>query len=143
MPSINAIANLDVRNFPSNGSDGYINTTATNNTIYSYKYSGGTDSAGGLETQVGNGVATLNLSLDSDDRYSIDTVSFSDDDEQQLTWRGNAPTAGVITDANTEVETAHYKVKVADSTAGCTFHCDPMVQNDPRNPPKGLIRHMN
>lgn len=139
MPNTNAT--LDVRNFPSSGSDGYTNTTASNNAVYSYKYSGGTDSVGGLETVVGNGVATLNLSLDSDNRYSIDDVKFKDDSHNQLTWRGNAPTNGVITDANTAVETAKYKVIVADSTASCTFPCDPMVEND-RGGTKGLIRHM-
>lgn len=141
MPNTNAT--LDVRNIPSNGSDGYTNTTASNNAIYSYKYSGGTDNAGGMEVKVNTGTATLNLSLDDDDnRYSIDAVSFTDDPLNQLTWRGNAGDNGVITDANTAVETAHYSVKVADATAGCTFPCDPMIGNE-RDPPKGLIRHMN
>ena len=141
MPGTNTNATLDVRNFPSNGSDGYTNTTASNNAVYSYKYSGGTDNAGGMQTKVGNGVATLNLSLDSDNRYSIDNVSFKDDPQNQLAWRGNAPTTGVITDANTAVETAHYKVKVADATASCTFDCDPMVDNT--RGPMGLIRHLH
>jgi len=140
MPNTNAT--LDVRNFPSNGNDGYKNTTATNNAVYSYKYSGGTDSAGGMEVQVGQGVATLNLSLDSDNRYSIDDVKFKDDPNNQLTWRGNAPTTGVITDANTAVETAKYKVIVADSTASCTFPCDPQIDNE-RGPAMGLIRHLD
>lgn len=137
MPSTNAT--LDVRNFPSNGSDGYTNTTASNNAIYSYKYSGGTDNAGGMDVKVGQGTATLNLSLDSDQRYSIDDVNFTDDPNNQLAWRGNAPTNGVITDANTAVETAHYSVTVADSTADCTFPCDPMIDNE--RGPAGLIRH--
>lgn len=139
MPNINA--SLDVRNFPSNGSDGYTDTIANNNAVYSYKYSGGSDGAGGLETRVGSGVATLNLNLDADNRYSFSTVDFTDDDEQQLSWRGNAPTAGVITDANTKLETAHYSVTVADATGNCTFPCDPTVSNEPNNPMKGLIRH--
>ncbi|MCI4568055.1 hypothetical protein [Lysobacter sp. CFH 32150] len=139
MPSTNA--NLDVRNFPSNGSDGYTNTTASNNAVYSYMYSGGNDGAGGMEVRVNSGTATLNLSLDDDNnRYSIDAVSFLDDTGNQLTWRGNAPANGVITDANTVEETAHYKVRVADTTAGCTFQCDPVISNE-RDPPKGLIRH--
>lgn len=141
MPNTNA--SLDVRNFPSNGSDGYTNTTASNNAIYSYKYSGGSDGAGGLETRVGSGVATLGLNLDADNRYSIDGVDFTDDPQHQLTWRGNAPNAGVITDANTEVETAHYSVTVADATANCTLPCDPQISNEPGGPAKGLIRHMN
>jgi hypothetical protein len=139
MPNTNAT--LDVRNSASSGSDGYTNTTASNNAVYSYKYSGGTDGAGGLETRVGHGVATLNLSLTSDPRYSINGVTFTDDPNSQLTWRGNAATSGVITDANTAEETAHYSTTIADSTAGCTFPCDPMVDNE-RGGTKGLIRHM-
>lgn len=122
-------ANLDVRNFPSNGSDGYTDTTASNNAIYSYRYTGGSDQAGGLRAQVGQGTATLNLSLNSDSRYTIDAVTF-DDPKSQLSWRGNAPRNGVITDSNTDDENGHYYVQVRDSVANCTIPCDPMVINE-------------
>ena len=122
-------ASLDVRNFPSNGSDGYTDTTASNNAIYSYRYTGGSDGAGGLRAQVGQGTATLNLSLDADPRYTIDHVTF-DDPKSQLSWRGNAPRNGVLTDSNTDEESAHYYVSVRDATANCTIPCDPMVVNE-------------
>ena len=122
-------ANLDVRNFPSNGSDGYTDTTASNNAIYSYRYTGGSDQAGGLRAQVGQGTATLNLSLNADSRYTIDAVTF-DDPKSQLSWRGNAPRNGVITDSNTDDENGHYYVQVRDSVANCTIPCDPMVINE-------------
>ena len=122
-------ASLEVRNFPSNGSDGYTDTTASNNAIYSYRYSGGSDGAGGLRAQVGQGTATLNLTLDADPRYTIDQVTF-DDPKAQLSWRGNAPRNGVLTDSNTDEEEGHYYVQVRDSVANCTIPCDPMVLNE-------------
>lgn len=131
----NTNASLDVRDFPSNGSDGYIDTTASNNAIYSFRYTGGSDGHGGLRTKVGQGVATLNVRLESDSRYSIDDAEFDQDPERQLSWRGNSSVAGVITDANTAAETGHYSLIVADSQASCTFRCDPMVVNEPRDPP--------
>lgn len=129
MPANNNNANLDVRNFPSNGSDGYTDTTASNNAIYSYRYTGGSDEAGGLRAQVGQGTATLNLTLNADQRYTIDAVTF-DDPKNQLSWRGNAPRNGVITDSNTDEENGHYYVQVKDSVANCTIPCDPMVVNE-------------
>ena len=129
MPATNSNANLDVRNFPSTGSDGYTDTTASNNAVYSYRYTGGSDQAGGLRAQVGQGTATLNLSLDSDARYTIDAVTF-DDPKSQLSWRGNAPRNGVLTDSNTDEEEGHYYVQVRDSVANCTVPCDPMVVNE-------------
>jgi len=129
MPATNSNANLDVRNFPSTGSDGYTDTTASNNAVYSYRYTGGSDQAGGLRAQVGQGTATLNLSLDADPRYTIDAVTF-DDPKSQLSWRGNAPRNGVLTDSNTDEENGHYYVQVRDSVANCTVPCDPMVINE-------------
>ena len=131
MPANNNNASLDVRNFPSNGSDGYTDTTASNNAIYSYRYTGGSDQAGGLRAQVGQGTATLNLSLDSDARYTIDAVTF-DDPKSQLSWRGNAPRNGVLTDRNSAPGNGHYHVLVRDTAAGCTVPCDPMICNERR-----------
>jgi hypothetical protein len=127
MPNTNA--SLDVRDHPSNGADGYTDTTASNNAVYSYRYSGGSDGAGGLRAQVGQGAATLNLRLDADPRYTIDDVSF-DDPEDQLSWRGEAPRNGVVTDKATEEERGHYYVQVMDAVADCTIPCDPMVINE-------------
>lgn len=129
MPANNSNASLDVRNFPSSGSDGYTDTTASNNAVYSYRYTGGSDQAGGLRAQVGQGTATLNLSLAGDQRYTIDQVTF-DDPKGQLSWRGNAPRNGVLTDSNTDEEEGYYHVQVRDSVANCTIPCDPMVVNE-------------
>ena len=85
--------------------------------------------AGGLRAQVGQGTATLNLSLAGDQRYTIDQVTF-DDPKGQLSWRGNAPRNGVLTDSNTDEEEGYYHVQVRDSVANCTIPCDPMVVNE-------------
>ena len=44
----NTNVTLDVRNFPSNDSDGYTDTTASNHAIYSYLYGGGSDGNGNI-----------------------------------------------------------------------------------------------
>ncbi len=77
------------------------------------------------------GTATLNLSLDSDPRYTIDAVTFDGLDEQ-LSWRGNAPRNGVITDQNSALGSGNYHVVVRDAAASCTVPCDPMISNEPR-----------
>ena len=127
MPS-NASVSLDVRNFPSNGSDGYTNTTASNNAIYSYCYTGGTH--GGDVTFQGRGQVTLTVHLNSDPRYQINTVGFVNDTNNQLSLQPeNSPTTAVIKDINTVVQDAAYKVTVSDTTANCTIPCDPQINN--------------
>src|SRR5579863_2385862 len=41
-----ATISLSIQNHPSNGSDGYTDTTASNGKVYSYKYSGGSGKGG-------------------------------------------------------------------------------------------------
>ncbi|MEO8742867.1 MAG: hypothetical protein ABI365_06710 [Lysobacteraceae bacterium] len=126
----NPTIDLDVRNFPSNGSDGYTDTTASNNTVYSYRYSGGGGHSGGDVTcTVGQGRVTIVVHVQSDPRYSISTVGFTNDPNQQLSLQSHAPTTATIQNLNTVVQTAHYKVTVSDSTANCTVPCDPAIIN--------------
>ena len=128
MPS-NANVSLDVRNFPPNGSDGYTNTTASNNATYSYRYTGGSDNGGDV-TFNGRGRVTLTVHLQSDPRYEIGNVGFTGDANNQLTWLAqNAPTTAVIQDLNTVVQNANYKVTVNDTSANCTVPCDPQIIN--------------
>jgi hypothetical protein len=130
MPSQFSVG-LDVRNFGSSGSDGYKNTTATNGATYSYKYSGGSDNEGNVTSALGNGNAAITIQLNSDPRYRINNVAFTDDSQSQLSWRSNAPTTAVITDANNAAEDADYTLTVGDTTANCTFPCDPYIVNRP------------
>jgi hypothetical protein len=91
----NTDVSLDVRNFPSNGSDGYTNTTASNNAVYSYQYGGGSDGHGNTDETVGSGSATVTVSLHSDPRYTIAGVTISGDIENQLSYAppGNGATS--------------------------------------------------
>jgi len=124
---------------------GWQNTVASNGQTYSFKYTGGENDNGGLKTKVGDGAASIALSVDTDNRYAINNVTFTADAYNQLTWRPTAGSnaSGAILDANTEAENADYAVLVIDAQAnGATIPCDPMIQNEPRGPTtQGRIQH--
>lgn len=128
MPS-NVNVSLDVRNFPSNGSDGYTNSTATNGAVYSYKYSGGNGPNGGGNAEFnGRGNANVIVQMHSDQRYSITNVTFNDPNNQ-LSWVDHAPKTANIHNQNSVEQTAYYEIFVFDSNAGCTIPCDPQIIN--------------
>lgn len=131
MPNTNVT--LDVRNFSSNGSDGYTNTTASNGAVYSYSYGGGSDGHGTVDETAASGSATITVALQSDLRYQISGVVFSGDIENQLSWPGGPlSTSAVITDSDSSSGTGYYSITVTDITDNCTFPCDPEVINRPR-----------
>ena len=78
----------------------------------------------------GRGQDVVNIQLNSDSRYSIESVTFRDDTQNQLSARLLTPTRAQVTDANSQVETAEYLVNVRDAVAGVTFECDPTIRND-------------
>lgn len=131
MPNTNV--SLDVRNFPSNGTDGYTNTTASNNTVYSYQYGGGSDGHGNVNETASGGSATITVSLNSDPRYWISAVVISGDIEEQLSSPpvGPSTTSVVITDSDSSTGSGYYSITVSDTTAQCTFPCDPQITNVP------------
>lgn len=132
----NTNVTLDVRNFPSNGSDGYTNTTASNNAVYSYQYGGGSDGHGNVDETATTGSATITIAMNSDPRYQITNVVFSGDIENQLSSPpvGPGATSVVITDSDSSTGSGYYSITVSDTTAGCTFPCDPEVTNKPKPP---------
>ena len=121
---------LDVRNASSHGQDGYVDTTASNGKVYSYKYSGGDNDTGDVTITGRGNVATVVVHLKSDPRYTIDDIKFPEDPGAQLS-KGQNPnaTTAVIQDKNTEAQTATYKVTVKDATADATVPCDPKIIN--------------
>jgi hypothetical protein len=132
-----ASVNLNVQPGPNNGT-GWVNVLATNGQPYAFKYTGGDRDNGSLETMVGDGTATINVNLQgNNNRYSIYDVSFSGDSNNQLsrTFSGQNAT---ITDINTVAETADYAVIVEDSNVHTTIVCDPMIKNDPKDPPMAM-----
>jgi hypothetical protein len=109
---------------------------------YSFKYTGGYKDRGGLKTHVGDGSATINVSLDTDNRYSVSDVTFRDDDTPPQLSRSFTPTTAAITDLNTARLDADYCVMVLDSTNGSMIPCDPMIANDPKHPmPHRIHQH--
>ena len=129
-----ASVSLDVRNFAATPGDGYTNTTATNNAVYSYKYSGCTDGNGGVEVITGSGTLTLTVTVSADPRYLVSSVTF-DNNVGDLSWAfGSSAYIAVITDTDLDNENSYYSVIISDHTAGCTMPCDPPITNKPRPP---------
>lgn len=132
MSSGNVNVNLDVRNSASSGSDGYTNTTASNGLPYCYLYTGGSDGKGGIEETADSTSGTITVTVGGDPRYQIRGVQFSGDIQSQLTWQqGPSAAVAVITDSDTSSGDGEYSVVVADTTANCTFPCDPPIKNKP------------
>jgi len=130
MPNVNV--GLDIRNSPSSGKDGYTNTTSSANTIYSYKYSGGSDGLGGVDVSKSGGSGTITVQVGGDPRYTIPDVTFNGDIKSQLSWaHGKNNTIAIITDTDTSTGNGYYSVLVNDGTANCTFPCDPPIRNSP------------
>lgn len=126
----NVNVGLDIRNFPCQPNDGYKNTNSSNSTVYSYKYSGGTDGNGGVEESRGAGSRTITVQIGTDPRYTVSNVTFTGDIENQLSWaHGASSTIAVITDTDTSSGSGYYSVICSDGTANCTFPCDPPIIN--------------
>jgi len=122
--------NLDLR-IGGSSDPGWHNVMASDNrTTYGYCYTGGDDGAGGLVQNVNQGRDTAPIQLTADQRYQISGHTFTNDTKNQLSWSGNGNRAGVIIDANNQVETAEYSIQVTDTGNGsCTIACDPPIIN--------------
>ena len=117
-----------------NNGNGWNTVTAPNTQqVYSFKYTGGHEDRGGLKTHIGDGTATLNLTLDTDNRYSVTDVTFRDDDTPPQLSRTFTTSSAAITDLNTQQLNADYCVMVLDSTNGSQIPCDPIIANDPKH----------
>lgn len=114
---------------------GWQHIQASNNQWYSYLYTGGSDGAGGLTATIGQGAATLHVSLDTDNhRYSVSGVALNDPNNQ-LTENHSGNNVNII-DRNDAQEDGSYAITVADSQAGgATIYCDPMIKNVPSGTP--------
>lgn len=128
----NVNVTLDCRNWPSNGNDGYTSTTASNNAVYSYKYTGGSDGNGNVTGHMTTGAVAIAVTISADSRYVVNSVDFSGDIESQLsTTPGTTPYTVTVNDSDTQTGSGYYKLTVRDTSAGCTFPCDPRVTNEP------------
>lgn len=122
---------LDVRNYPTHD-DGWTNTTASNNTTCSYKYTGGDDHAGGVTHLIGQGPAKITVNLIAAHQYQIAGVSFTGENvnESQLSAQPKDGRAHEIHNKNSRELTAHYNVSVKDTlNNNVTIPCDPQIVN--------------
>lgn len=123
---------LDVRNSATNGDPNWVNVQASNNQVYSFSYTGGTDSHGNVTESTSQGTTNITVNLICDARYQIDRIEFSNDPENQLSLPPGQLQArsAVIQDKGDKAESdAYYKVKVKDTTANCIIDCDPKISN--------------
>lgn len=130
--STNPSVQLDVRNNPARPGDGY--TTSQNNGNYSYRYTGGTESANDgtvVEHGRAGGADVITIDLVCAPQYSIQSITFKNDSEHQLIASVATPRRAMITDVNTANEFAEYIVNVRDGATGTVFECDPMIRNEP------------
>ena len=132
MPSNNPTnAALDVRDTASNG-DGWTNVVASNGATYSYKYVGGNQPAnnGSILNFVGGNQAITTLVFATTDlRYQFASITFTDDNADQLSTHGKAERTRVINDRCTAAIDARYHVLVLDTKVNATIPCDPMIKN--------------
>ena len=130
----NESVNLNVQPGSNNG-NGWVTVTAPNTQQqYSFKYTGGDQDRGGLKTKIGDGSATINVSLNDNSRYSVTGVTFTGDTTPPQLTSTHSTDAAAVTDLNTVQLAADYCVMVLDSTNGSLIPCDPMIHNDPKNP---------
>lgn len=107
---------------------GYTSTAGSNGNTYYFAYTGGDDGHGNITETVGS-PEDISVVLDTSG-YSIDTVGFSNDPNNQLGWSRISDTSVTITDADTIAESdAHYGITAKLTSTGETFVCDPRVTN--------------
>lgn len=135
MPNVNVY--LDCRNSAAVPGDGYTNSSATNGATYCYKYSGGTDGNGNVTeyTDDGSGQATITITCGGDPRYVINNIGFNGNIPNDFSWaHGIAANVATITDTDVDNGNMYFVVTIQDTTADCTFGCDPGVTNTTRPP---------
>lgn len=123
---------LDIRYVPAEPGDGFTDVGVINGRTYCYKYTGGDDGAGGVTHTIGEGSAKITVNLIADPRYTIDSVSFIDDrnDDVQLSAHPKHDRQHEIHNRNTKAINAKYKVQVKDTGNGnAAIPCDPPIVN--------------
>ena len=106
----NENVNLNVQPGSNNG-NGWITVTAPNTQQqYSFKYTGGDQNNGGLKTKVGDGTATINVSLNGNSRYSVTGVNFTADITPPQLSSTHSTDNAAVTDLNTAQLNSDYCV---------------------------------
>lgn len=125
----NASVTLNISTTPQ---PGYNMQLASNAVIYYYQYTGGTDNMGDVaESGSGSGAApaTITVTLNTAG-YTIDSVGFSGDTHNELSYTLNSPTNTIatITDSDQFTQDAYYSV-IVNVGMGARLACDPTIKN--------------
>ncbi len=130
---------LDIRNGAASSGDGYTTVRASDNTQYSYQYTGGSDGSGGVTEHLGSAEPIV-VSVIADPRYLISRVDIIDPDAvatPPIPQLGVTVAAGsrsaTIVDLATATDSGSYCVRITDTSKSpnCTLDCDPPVTNVP------------
>lgn len=125
---------LDVRDDRPTG-DGWIPVTSSNDTSYSYKFTGGNHphKSGHIVHKADKVPKTVTLCFPPriKDRYEFDRTFFIFDDNGQLSCGSVAKKTATIHNKCTKEMDAHYGVRVRDLQEGVTLLCDPAIRNVP------------
>lgn len=111
---------------------GFTPTSSTSGTTYYYQYTGGNTNSnnGAVVVEPAMGRVTINITLNGSTEFRIADIQFSGDSAGQLTYQIVDNMHATIYDVDTHSENAYYKVIVSDTTANCSFPCDPPIDND-------------
>lgn len=123
---------LDIRAWPSSGSDGYTNTKTNDDKTYCYKWTGGTDGEGNVVEHLKTGVDTIMITSVADRRFVMIGTEMSPGNTQ-FTLTKTSGYQATITDIGTVKEDDYFKLQFQNTIPGynnSTFWCDPRVKND-------------
>ena len=124
MPPIDA--RLDIRNRAMPEGSGWANVTASNGQTYSYHYTGGSDGKGNVTVTQADQEIVIDLICDP--RYHVDGVDLQDP-KGDIT-PSHTTRRVTLTDSNADKNyDVYYAIDINDTSASCTFRCDPEIHN--------------
>jgi hypothetical protein len=125
MPNI--MVSLDVRAPGIPPGTNWTSTTAQNGTVYSYKYSGGSDGNGNANIDTHGQQVIVNLACDA--RYHVTAVTLNDPDHN-VTKSFTTRQVTLTDDDDNQNYDVYYSITITDTTANTSFTCDPTIHND-------------
>jgi len=121
---------LQVQAKYSNGEDGFNQNQTVKGVNYSCRFTGGTDSKGGVTVYRGSGKKVISVGLLNSNNYSIKSVKFTGTGAEEFTLAPNSMGNKIFIDFRNVGEAAiKYSVFVIDRTTDNVVDCDPPVRN--------------
>jgi len=131
---------IDARNSAASGNPGFTAATIFGGPAvhqYCYRFTGGTDGAGGVQEGKDGNKKTIQINMAADSNYyRINSVVIGNDSKDQLKVKDVTNTSATIEDKNDQLEdNAYYCVILEDMSAGANgvlIACDPRISNVPK-----------